>query len=85
MLADQLNQKITPLKKREWLKGTPESWALESYRIARNAIYKDLPSGNGFAKLLRDYYFQMRPIVDKQLEKAGIRLARVLGEIFKGT
>jgi hypothetical protein len=30
-----------------------------------------------------DYYDKMRPIVDVQLEKAGIRLAYVLNEIFK--
>lgn len=83
MFGDQLNQEITPTEKREWAKGTPESWALDSYRIAKNVIYKNLPSGAGFVKLPRNYYIKMRPIVDKQLEKAGIRLANVLEEIFK--
>jgi len=30
-----------------------------------------------------DYYSKMRPVVDQQLEKAGIRLAYVLNEIFR--
>jgi hypothetical protein len=33
-------------------------------------------------KLPRDYYFQMRPIVEKQLEKVGIRLTRVLEDVL---
>jgi hypothetical protein len=44
--------------------------------------YNDLSSRNVFVKLQRDYYFQMRPIIEKQLGKAGIRLAKVLEEVF---
>ena len=32
--------------------------------------------------LRRNYFNEKRPIVDEQLEKAGVRLAKVLEDIF---
>ncbi len=82
-LGERLNWEITPAEKKEWMKGTPESWVLESYGIAKKVIYKDLSAGNSFIKLPMNYYAEMRPIAEKQIEKAGIRLAMILNEIFK--
>ena len=83
--ALQLEKKITPENKKEWEKGAPKDWAYESYLIAKIKIYKvmtpkDLGADN--QPLPENYYSTMRPIVNKQLEKAGIRLAYVLNQIF---
>jgi hypothetical protein len=84
ILGNQLNQEITSAEKSEWEKGTTIDWILDSYRIAKTIIYNGMPLGNGFVKLPPDYYSRMRPIVNKQLEKGGIRLAWILEEIFNG-
>ncbi len=62
-----------------------QTWAFESYRIAQETIYKGMgPGRQDYSQkpLPPDYYDKMRPIVDRQLEKAGIRLAFVLNKIF---
>ncbi len=61
-------------------------WAFESYTIAKTQIYPGFepgPQDYTDNPLPSDYYSKMRPIVDRQLEKAGIRLAYVLNEILK--
>ena len=65
-----------------WVQGSVESWAIESYRIAKDRIYWGLPKDGATIKLSRDYFATMRPIVDMQLERAGVRLAHVLNEVF---
>jgi|GEM_PF-1690537 len=85
-LANDLEKKMTEAEKVEWCKGRESDWAMESYMVAKNDIYKVLDPGphDDFWETLPDDYFEkMRPIVDNQLEKAGIRLAYVLNNIFK--
>ena len=89
-LATELEGKITATNRAEWDKGTEADWAMESYEIAKTKVYKGMdPGAQDYTDkpLPSDYYIKMRPIVDEQLEKAGIRLASVLNEIFttKGT
>ena len=61
-------------------------WAFESCQIAKTKIYPGMDSGPqdySDNPLPSDYFDKMRPIVDQQLEKAGIRLAYVLNEVLK--
>jgi hypothetical protein len=86
-LASDLEQSITDSEVNSWQSGTPTDWAWESFEIAHDAIYSEFSAGatdsSGVA-LPRDYYStKMRDIVNMQLEKAGIRLAWVLNELFK--
>jgi len=83
-LGDDLNRKISTVEKQRWDSGTVEDWAIESYRVAKNAIYPALPEGATLTviPLSRDYYSKMRPVCDEQLEKAGVRLAKILEEVF---
>lgn len=88
-LAARLEGKITPEEEKAWAQGKPSDWAYESFLIAQNDIYKDLPEGPLLEKnrwgmdLPEDYYSpQMRAIVDHQLEKAGVRLAFLLNGLF---
>ena len=57
-------------------KGTVVDWALESHRLARGAY--EIGDGN----IGEDYYGRNKPVVDSQLSKAGVRLAKVLNDIF---
>jgi len=83
-LCNDLNGNISIQDKNNWNRGSIEDWALDTYLISRNIIYRNLPEKNinGIVVLPRNYYAQNKPILDKQLEKAGIRLAKVLEDIF---
>jgi len=68
-----------------WLKSQPAGafqdgsvvdWAMESHDIARDHVYV-LPEDR---KLGDDYYRTNLPVVDQQLAKAGVRLAKLLNE-----
>jgi hypothetical protein len=83
-LGDELNKKISDLEKQKWSSGSVENWAIESYSVSKNIIYPDFLAGptETVVPLPRNYYSKMRPICNGQLEKAGVRLAKVLEEIF---
>lgn len=85
-LATALEGQITQQAVVAWANGTPGTWALESYQIAKTQIYahmapgptrrgQDLQLGPGYAS-------EMQPIAAIQLEKAGIRLAWILNSVF---
>jgi hypothetical protein len=65
------------LAQERWSRGTPRDWVLESFAVAREVAYNNV-SG----KLGSDYLEQCTPLVRTQLAKAGIRLAKVLNEIW---
>jgi hypothetical protein len=86
-LAAKLEPEITPEKAKTWAEGNETSWCMESYRIAKNIIYKNYePGPHDLTKvnLGLDYYQQMRPIVEEQLKKAGVRLAKFLNQLLGG-
>ena len=58
--------------------GTFDDWARETYEICKD-IYNNTPEG---AEVSYDYIAHYAPVVEQQLLKGGIRLARVLNEIF---
>ena len=64
--------------------GTIVDWALEAHRLARDPGYALLPAadGTGTRRLGPDYVAKCRPVVELQLQRAGVRLARVLNEAF---
>jgi hypothetical protein len=72
--ALQLAWSIAPARLAQWRAGTPADWASESYGIAR-LIY----GGSHEARALAIYYEDdLLPVVNVQLEKAGLRLAAIL-------
>ena len=86
-LATTLENGITTAKAKSWMEGDETSWALEGYQIAKGTIYKNYAAGPKDltqTNLTNGYYNQMRPIVDEQLRKAGVRLAKILEEILGG-
>jgi len=77
---------------REWLKGseamtlgidggTPTAWVEETHKYAQD-IWKMTPSNH---ILDEDYLNKAKPIIDRQLGVAGLRLARFLNEAYGST
>jgi hypothetical protein len=78
--AMQLRRNITQAELSQWSQGDPISWANESHDVATSAVYGELKH----AGVLPDSYeAQALPIVNEQLERAGVRLAKVLNECLK--
>jgi S1/P1 Nuclease len=78
--ALRLTRNITQPELSQWSQGDVISWANESHEIATSAIYSELPH----AGILPDSYeAQALPIVNEQLERAGIRLAKVLNDCLR--
>jgi hypothetical protein len=82
LVAARIDSGFSRAQKLAWEKGTPADWAFESFLIAEHDIYAPL-HGRKFVVLPRDYAARQAPIVRAQLEKAGLRLAMVLDEIFR--
>ena len=59
--------------------GTPIQWAEESHKLAIYHAY-NLPPDNYLGD---KYYAENNPIVEDQMKKAGIRLARILNETLR--
>lgn len=74
--ALRLVHDITPAKIAAWQAGGTIKWANESHAVAVSVIYGRLPHDAG--KLPADYEQAALPIVNDQLERAGVHLARVL-------
>ncbi len=76
---------MTPENIAEWSKGTPEDWATESLQAAKAAyclpgIKTVMRSGTN---LDDDYCRMALPMIQRQLAKAGIRVAWTLNGIFR--
>ena len=76
--AEALEAKITPAQAEQWSKGTPEDWANESHRLAIDVVYKDVPADGDPPKLDQAYIDRAAPVIDEQLQRAGVRLAMIL-------
>jgi hypothetical protein len=81
-LAATLEGRITDSNKVKWVHGTVEDWALEGHKIAQQIAYGDLPSGST-PDLEQSYEDAAAPLVEIQLEKAGVRLASILNEALE--
>ncbi|MBR5877412.1 MAG: S1/P1 Nuclease, partial [Alistipes sp.] len=58
--------------------GIPEEWFMETVELCKG-IYKDLPEGT---KLSYDEVAKYAPMIEEQLLKGGLRLAKILEEIY---
>jgi hypothetical protein len=76
--ALKLAESITAAETMEWGRGSAVDWANESYRIAATIVYGQLPRRSG--SLSDSYGTAALPVVNEQLRKAGVRLAKVLNE-----
>lgn len=82
-LARQINGRFNASQKLKLTSGSIDEWVFESYGIAKSKIYPGFPAGPSSAyPLPKNYFDEMRPVVDEQLEKAGVRLAKTLEKVF---
>jgi hypothetical protein len=77
-LAERLERRTAPEEVIAWTDTDPLHWIRESVAI-RNTIYPEA----GKTDLGWDYIYKARPIVDRRLAQAGVRLAAYLNEIFR--
>jgi hypothetical protein len=65
-----------------WSEGTPSDWATETFKVAKEDAYGQLPppSSRGSFRLSDDYITMATQDVATQLSKAGVRLAVVLNK-----
>ena len=93
MIVAELESRITPQDKAEWQKGSIEDWVMKAHRLAQTVAYGDLRNENPApinaayepktsilktAVIDRRYRRQADPVIELQLEKAGVRLAYLL-------
>jgi nuclease S1 len=80
--AAELESHITNEERKEWESGSIEDWALDAHRIARRVAYGDLSKGHP-AVITLMYRHEADPVIELQLEKAGVRLAYVLNRALQ--
>jgi len=78
---------IAEADRKAWEQGSVEIWIGESHVLARDRVYGRLPVAAscgdkiaGVVPLGEAYYASSAPVIDLQLRKAGVRLARVLND-----
>ncbi len=81
-LADALESRITRQDREEWVRRSIEDWVLEGHRLAQRVAYGDLGNGDP-AMITPAYEHQADPVIESQLEKAGVRLAYLLNMALK--
>ena len=78
--------------KHYWERGSVPQWMAESHKLARDVVYRHLPGGfacergrraAGVVTIDERYYDRAAPVVETQIRKAGIRLAKVLNEALE--
>jgi hypothetical protein len=77
--ADRLNGWLKSQPEGVFQEGSVVDWAMESHQIAKGNVYV-LPED---LKLGEDYYRANVPVVDQQLAKAGVRLAKLLNDALR--
>lgn len=76
--ADSVEQGLTDQQMQTIQQGTLIEWALEAHKVARDSAYA-IPNNH---KLGQAYFDKNKPVVDQQLCRGGLRLAKLLNDIF---
>ena len=76
--ADVLNR-VSKKEIKEIQKGSLENWIFDSYTLS-NKIYSEVTKDDN---LKYRYHYLNKDRTEQQLQKGGLRLSKVLNEIFK--
>ncbi len=80
-LWDRVMRPASAWERRRTSRGGPEQWVWQSHAISRDVAYPNLPTER--PALLGEGYAQAaKPSVEKQLRRAGLRVAAVLNRIL---
>jgi hypothetical protein len=84
-IASDLIGHITKDQQVQWQAGGPTEWAQESFKLAQDDAYGQLPAPNtrGSFQLTDDYVTTATNDVALQLSKAGVRLAMILNQALR--
>jgi hypothetical protein len=84
-IASDLIGHISKDQQNKWEAGEPSDWAEESFQIAKDDAYGELPAPNarGSYRLTDDYVSIATQDVSLQLSKAGVRLALLLNRALR--
>jgi hypothetical protein len=83
-VAHQFDGELSVSEKKNLMAGTPVDWANEGFRIAGRDVYRTLPTNTSEAiEIPENYVTNEGPVIKLQLEKAGLRLARLLNETLR--
>jgi hypothetical protein len=84
-IASDLIGHITKDQQTQWQVGGPVDWAQESFKMAKDDAYGQLPEPNshGSFRLSDDYVTTATNDVSLQLSKAGVRLAMILNQALR--
>lgn len=90
--ADILIKTISSQDVKTWSTSTVDDWAAESHQLAVEIVYGKLPGGFACDKqephnieIDSKYYRQAKPVIEKQLKRAGVRLAALLNQTLDGS
>jgi len=83
--AEHLRQHVKIWKKqaKAWANGTPRMWAIECWQMARDVVYRDIPADGNPPAITEEYIAKAQPLIDEQIQKAGVRLAAALNLAFR--
>ncbi|HMC57837.1 MAG TPA: S1/P1 nuclease [Candidatus Solibacter sp.] len=84
LFAD-FSRDLTPKRQKKWAKGTVEEWAEEAHTASQRIVYGKLPKvAAGAPEPIGEAYERAAdPLIRRQIEKAGVRLAAVLNATLK--
>src|SRR5215831_17701995 len=84
-IASDLIGHISKAQEQQWQAGEVADWAMESFQVANEDTYGQLPEPNrrGSFRLSDDYVTTATQDVAVQLSKAGVRLASVLNNALR--
>ena len=80
-----LSKDLTDRRAKKWGKGSVSGWAEQSHKIAQVAVYGKLPKAPEGGQVTVDAAYERLadPLIQRQIEKAGARLAMVLNTTLR--
>jgi hypothetical protein len=86
-IAAKLDNQISPAEAAAWSQGDARAWAMESFLVAKDDVYKLSPrptcDEHSLIVLSADYGLRAQQDAMLQLEKAGIRMALLLNQALQ--
>lgn len=82
-MAARLAASIDEKQAKQWLRADPVGWANESHKLAVDVVYAGVAAGGPPVKLDAAYVQRAGPVIELQLQRAGVRLADVLNRVFR--
>jgi hypothetical protein len=79
--ARDLAVRIRPVDELLWASLEPRVWANESFQIVEDELYREVEASGGYVGHL--YFDRHIGTVERQLRKAGVRLALLLNSLLE--